>query len=135
MEMWSGAAASGAPQRGIAASGGSGSSTRGRGGAGLLRAAAAACEVARSSAAAAASRGRGEHTSGCGLWREAAATSAALLWLRSAASDGGSSLQRRVRTLPHGEAKPIIASARAACRRQTRGQVRLQRIHPVRSYI
>ena len=69
------------------------------------------------------------------LWREAAATSAALLWLRSAASDGGSSLQRRVRTLPHGEAKPIIASARAACRRQTRGQVRLQRIHPVRSYI
>ena len=95
---------------------------------------------ARSRGAALPRRRRGAAATSAGraherLWREAAATSAALLWLRSGASDGGSSLQRCVRTLPHGEAKPIIASARAACRRQTRGQVRLQRIHPVKSYI
>ena len=120
MEMWSGAAASGARQRGTAASGGGG--TRGR-------------EEQRCRGGVAGPRQAALRRVHERLWREAAATSAALLWLRSVASDGGSSLQRRVRTLPHGEAKPIIASARAACRRQTRGQVRLQRIHPVRSYI
>ena len=127
MEMWSGAAASGARQRGTAASGGGG--TRGHGG-GTRGREEQHCRGGVAGPRQAALRRVHER-----LWREAAATSAALLWLRSAASDGGSNLQRRVRTLPHGEAKPIIASARAACRRQTRGQVRLQRIHPVRSYI